>query len=74
LSEIAGHYCQEIAFAPAAPETVRTGTGVGGGRGYDASVVLFVAGDEIVPGVVDDLPEGRCTRAARVIDRGHACP
>ena len=59
----------------AAPEKgADGGDGIGAQRSHGASVVLFVAGDEIVPAVVDELPEGRCTRAARVIDRGHACP
>jgi hypothetical protein len=59
----------------AAPEKgADGGDGIGAQWSHGASVVLFVAGDEIVPSVVDDLPEGRCTRAARVIDRGHACP
>jgi hypothetical protein len=37
-------------------------------------MVLFVAGEEIVPGVVEDLPEGRCAWSAWVMDGGHECP
>jgi len=47
------------------------GDGIGAQRSHGAAVVLFVAGDEIVPGVVDDLPEGRGARAARAVNRGH---
>ena len=45
--------------------------GVGAEGTVDGAVTLFVAGDEIRPAVVDDLPEGRGAGAARAVDRGH---
>ena len=59
----------------AAPEKgADGGDGIGAQRSHGAAVVLFVAGEEIVVGVVDDLPEGRGARAARVVDGGHEGP
>jgi hypothetical protein len=58
----------------AAEEGADRGDGIGAHRSHGAAVVLFVAGEEIVPGVVDDLPEGRGARAARVVDGGHGRP
>ncbi len=52
-------------------ESADGGDGIGTQWSHGAAVVLFVAGDEIVPGVTDDLPEGRGARAARMMDRGH---
>jgi hypothetical protein len=37
----------------------------------DRAVALFVAGDEIGPGMMDDLPEGRGSGAAWAVDGGH---
>ncbi len=34
-------------------------------------MVLLVAREEVVPAVVDDLPEGRGTRAAGLVDGRH---
>jgi hypothetical protein len=43
----------------AAPEEgADGGEGIGAQRSHRAAVVLFVGGEEVVPGVVDDLPEG----------------
>ena len=43
----------------AAPEKgADGGDGIGAQRSHRAAVVLFVGGEEVVPGVVDDLPEG----------------
>ena len=50
------------------------GDGIGAQWSHGAAVVLFVACDEIVPGVADELPEGRGARAARAVDGGHECP
>ena len=55
----------------AAEEGADGGDGIGAQRSHRAAVVLFVGGEEVVPGVVDDLPQGRCTRAARAVNRGH---
>lgn len=41
----------------AAEEGADAGDGIGAQRSHGAAVVLFVAGEEIVPGVVDDLPQ-----------------
>lgn len=38
------------------------------------SVALFVTSTEFIPPVVDDLPEGRGSWAARAVDGGHTCP
>ena len=58
----------------AAPEKgADGGDGIGAQWPHGAAVVLFVAGKEIVPSVVDDLPERRGARAARVVD-GHGSP
>jgi hypothetical protein len=43
----------------AAPEKgADGGDGIGAQWSHGAAVVLFVGGEEVVPGVVDDLPEG----------------
>ena len=42
----------------AAEEGADAGDGIGAQRSHGAAVVLFVGGEEVVPGVVDDLPEG----------------
>ena len=64
----AGEACGEIA----APEKgADGGDGIRAQWSHGAAVVLLVAGDEIIPGVMDDLPEGRGARAARAVNRGH---
>jgi hypothetical protein len=55
----------------AAEEGADGGDRLGAQRPHGTAVVLFVAGEEIVPGVINNLPEGRGARAARVVDRGH---
>ena len=42
----------------AAEEGADGSEGIGAQRSHRAAVVLFVGGEEVVPGVVDDLPEG----------------
>ena len=64
----AGEAGSEIA---AAEEGADGGDGIGAQWSHGAAVVLLVAGDEIIPGVMDDLPEGRGARAARAVNRGH---
>jgi hypothetical protein len=55
----------------AAEEGADGGDGIRAQWSHGAAVVLLVAGDEIIPGVMDDLPEGRGARAARAVNRGH---
>ena len=43
----------------------------GGQRTVFLAVVFFVSVEELVPAVVDDLPEGRCPGAAGLVDGGH---
>ena len=47
------------------------GDGVGAEWAEVLAVVLFVVCEEVVPAVVDDLPEGRGARSPGLIDRGH---
>ena len=69
--------CWSLGRVPIRGSGCSTSTGSDGGDGFPAqrphraAVVLFVTGEEIIPGVVDDLPEGRGARAARVVNRGH---
>ena len=56
----------------AAEECADGGDSIGAQRSHGTAMVLFVAGDEIVPDVVDDLPQRRGARAARMVDRGHS--
>ena len=42
----------------AAEKSADAGDGIGAQWSHGAAVVLFVGGEEVVPGVVDDLPEG----------------
>ena len=37
----------------------------------DEDGTVFAGDDKIIPSVVDDLPQGRGTRAARAVNRGH---
>ena len=48
------------------------GDGLGAQWSHRTAVAPFVVGDEIVPSVVDDLPEGGGARAARMVDGRHA--
>ena len=59
---------------PAPEESADGGDGIGAQWSHGAAVVFFVVGEEIVPGVVDDLPKGRGARAACMVDGGHADP
>lgn len=52
----------------AAEEGADGGGGFGAQRSHGAAVMLFVAGEEVIPSVVDKLPEGRGARAAGVMD------
>jgi hypothetical protein len=58
-------------------EVTTTEEGLDGGRGVGAEwaeglpVVFFVVGEEVFPAVVDELPEGRGTGAARLVDGRH---
>ncbi len=45
------------------------GGGAQGAKGF--AVVLFVVGEEVVPAVVDELPEGRGAGAAGLVDGRH---
>jgi hypothetical protein len=47
------------------------GHGLGAQRSHCAAMAVFVTGEEIFPGKVDDLPEGRGTGTADVVDRRH---
>ena len=58
-----------------APERAHgAGGDLGRRRDDGAAVVDFVCGEEVVPSVMDELPEGQGARAARVMDRGHEGP
>ena len=64
----AGEACGEVA----APEKGADGVdGIRAERPHGGAVVLFVGGNEGVSCRVDDLPEVRSARAARMVDRGH---
>jgi len=60
-----------------AGEVTATEKGLDGGRGVGAEwaeglpVAVFVTSEELVPAVVDDLPEGRGAGAARLVDGRH---
>jgi len=58
----------------AAEEGADGGDGIGAQRSHGAAVVGFASGEEVVPGVVDELPEGRGARATGVVDGGHEGP
>jgi hypothetical protein len=47
------------------------GSGCGVERAEGLAVFAFVVGKEVVPAVADELPEGRCAGAARLVDKGH---
>ena len=55
----------------AAQEGAHGGHGVGAQGSHGGAVVLFVAGEEIIPGMLDDLPEGRGAGTAGLVDGGH---
>ena len=55
----------------AAVELADDGDGIGAERAVDGAMALFVAGDEIGPAMMDDLPKGRGAGTARAVDRGH---
>ena len=55
----------------AAVELVDDGDGVPAQRAVGAAVAGFVAGDELVPGVVDELPEGRGAGSPGAVDGWH---
>ena len=60
-----------------AGEVTAAEKGLDGGRGVGAEwaeglpVAVFVTSEELVPAVVDDLPEGRGAGAARLVDGRH---
>ena len=45
--------------------------GRGRERAEGFAVLLFVVGEEVVPSVVDELPEGRCAGASWLVDGRH---
>ena len=47
------------------------GDGGGGKRAERLAVIRFVVGEEVLPAVVDELPEGRGTGTAGLIDGRH---
>ena len=60
----AGESGGEVAAAVEGPDG---GCSVWGERTMFLAVVFFVSVEELVPAVVDDLPEGRCPRAAGLV-------
>ena len=64
----AGESGGEVATAVEGPDGVG---GMGGERTVFLAVVFFVSVEELVPAVVDELPEGRCPGAAGLVDGGH---
>ena len=64
----AGESGGEVAATVEGPDRVG---GVGVERTVFLAVVFFVSCEELVPAVVDDLPEGRCPGAAGLVDGGH---
>jgi hypothetical protein len=63
----AGKTCGEVAT----PEKSADGVdGILTERPHGGAVVHLVGGNQGIPCVVDDLPEGRCARAAWMVDRG----
>ena len=54
----------------AAHESLNGDGGFGPERAHGGAELLFVNGEEIVPGEVDDLPQGRGAGASRVVDGG----
>jgi hypothetical protein len=55
----------------AAQEGFDGGDGLGAERAERLAVAGFVLGEEVVPAVVDELPEGRGAGAARLVDGRH---
>ena len=55
----------------AAKEGLDGGDGGGAERTEGFAVVFFVVGEEVVPAVVDELPEGRSAGTAGLVDGGH---
>ena len=55
----------------AAKEGLDGGDGGGAERTEGFAVVFLVVGEEVVPAVVDELPEGRGAGAAGLVDRRH---
>ena len=47
------------------------GDGGGRERAEGFTVLLFVVGEEVVPSVVDELPEGRCAGASWLVNGRH---
>ncbi len=56
----------------AAIELIDHGDGIPAERAVRFPVDGFVFGHEIVPGMMDDLPERRSARASRAVDGGHS--
>ena len=57
----------------ATEEGLDGGDGGGAQRAEGSSVVFFVTGEEVVPALVDELPERRGAGAAGLVDGGHYC-
>ena len=55
----------------AAKEGLDGGDGGGAERTEGFAVVFFVVGEEVVPAVVDELPERRGAGVARLVDGRH---
>lgn len=84
VAALAGEGEEAFVATVGAFETREPGGGVataeegfdGGGSGRverseGLAVFAFVAGEEVVPAVADELPEGRGAGAAGLVDRGH---
>lgn len=84
VTALAGEGEETLVAAVRAPEageaggevtTAEEGFDGGGGRRVERAEILavafFVVGEETVPAVVDELPEGRGARAAGIVDGGH---
>ena len=64
----AGEAGSEVATAE---EGFDGGSGCGVERAEVLAVTVFVVGEEVVPAVVDELPEGRGAGAAGLVDGWH---
>ncbi len=47
------------------------GDGIRAQRSHEGAVAFFVAGEEIIPRLADDLPERRCAGTPGMVDGGH---
>ena len=67
-AEETGEACGEVATAE---EIADGGEDIGAERPHGGTVDFLVTGDESIPGGGDDLPKGRGTGAAGLIDGWH---